>query len=193
MMTVTSDRARPIAFRRRAKHDSTGEAAKGEEVEMTTLTRTGLAVLRDAALGNEPMPPCAELLGWQALELEPGRVRVRYAARQAFCNPQGTIQGGFVAAMLDDAMGPALYTLLDETQFAPTLEMKVSYLRPALPGTLIAEGRVTHRTRGIAFIEGTLEDENGNIVATATATARLMGERNVNGNGTLNNIEGEGN
>ena len=107
---------------------------------MTTLTRTGLAVLRDAALGNEPMPPCAELLGWQALELEPGRVRVRYTARQAFCNPQGTIQGGFVAAMLDDAMGPALYTLLDETQFAPTLEMKVSYLRPAMPGALSPKG-----------------------------------------------------
>jgi uncharacterized protein (TIGR00369 family) len=150
---------------------------------MATLTRTGLAVLRDAALGNEPMPPCGELLGWQALELEPGRVRVRYTARQAFCNPQGTIQGGFVAAMLDDAMGPALYTLLDETQFAPTLEMKVSYLRPALPGTLIAEGRVSHRTRGIAFMEGTLEDESGNVVATATATARVMGEQYTNGNG----------
>jgi uncharacterized protein (TIGR00369 family) len=157
---------------------------------MTTLTRTGLAVLRDAALGNEPMPPCAELLGWQALELEPGRVRVRYAARQAFCNPQGTIQGGFVAAMLDDAMGPALYTLLDETQFAPTLEMKVSYLRPALPGALIAEGQVAHRTRGIAFLEGTLEDENGNVVATATATARVVGEHNNNGNGTMHHFIG---
>jgi uncharacterized protein (TIGR00369 family) len=187
-----------MAFRQRARHVATKERAspvakREEEERMTTLTRTGLAVLRDAALGNEPMPPCGELLGWQALELEPGRVRVRYTARQAFCNPQGTIQGGFVAAMLDDAMGPALYTLLDETQFAPTLEMKVSYLRPSLPGALIAEGRVTHRTRGIAFIEGTLEDENGNIVATATATARVMGERNVNGNGTLHNIEGERN
>ena len=77
------------------------------------------------------MPPAAELLGWEALSIEPGRVRVRYAAREAFYNPMGTVQGGFLAAMLDDAMGPALFTLLEEGQHAPTLEMKVSFVRPA--------------------------------------------------------------
>jgi uncharacterized protein (TIGR00369 family) len=86
----------------------------------------------------------------------------------------GTIQGGFLAAMLDDAMGPALFTLLDDGQHAPTLEMKVSFLRPARAGLLIAEGRVVRRGGSVAFLEGTLATEGGDIVATATATARIV-------------------
>jgi acyl-coenzyme A thioesterase PaaI-like protein len=35
--------------------------------------------------------------------------------------------------MLDDAMGPALFTTLAAEDFAPTIEMKVSFLRPAGP------------------------------------------------------------
>ncbi len=149
---------------------------------MTTTihTRTGLDVLREVAdgRGSMPMPPCSALLGWEPLSLEPGRVLVRFMAREEFCNPQGTVQGGFLAAMLDDTLGPALFTLLDEGQAAPTLEMKVTFLRPARPGPLVAEGRVVHRTRGIAFLEGTLMREDSEVIATATATARLLAPAN---------------
>ena len=41
---------------------------------------------------------------------------------------------GSLAAMLDDAMGPALFTLLGADQFAPTIEIKVNFLRPTRAG-----------------------------------------------------------
>ena len=141
---------------------------------MVAETRiTGLDVLRAASDGLVETPPAAALLGWKALSLEPGHVRVRYTAKPEFGNPRGAIQGGFLAAMLDDAMGPALFTTLAADQFAPTIEMKVNFLRPARPGPLIAEGRVVHRTRSLAFLEGTLATEEGELIATATATARI--------------------
>jgi uncharacterized protein (TIGR00369 family) len=148
---------------------------------VTAATRTGSDVLLDTIAGRGPMPPAAELLGWEALSIEPGRVRVRYTALEAFYNPMGTVQGGFLAAMLDDAMGPALFTLLDEGQHAPTLEMKVSFMRPAYAGPLIAEGRVAHKGRSVAFVEGELRSEDGQLVATATATLRIA---TANGNGS---------
>jgi uncharacterized protein (TIGR00369 family) len=114
------------------------------------------------------------MLGWKAIELEPGHVRVRYTARPEFANPQGAIQGGFLAAMLDDAMGPALFTTLGAQDFAPTIEMKVNFLRGARPGALIAEGSVVHKTSSLAFLEGTLTTEDGELVAKATATARII-------------------
>jgi len=144
-------------------------------------TITGLDVLRAASDGLVEMPPAAALLGWKALTLEPGHVRVRYTAKAEFGNPQGAIQGGFLAAMLDDAMGPALFTTLAADQFAPTIEMKVNYLRSARPGPLIAEGRVVHRTRLLAFLEGTLATEDGDLIATATATARIQTPANGRG------------
>ena len=146
-----------------------------------TVARSGLDVLLAAAVSGEGRPPCAELLGWEAISIEPGRVRVRYTARAEFCNPMGSIQGGFLAAMLDDAMGPALFTLLDDGQLAPTLEMKVSYFRPAQPGAVIAEGRVVHQGKSVAFLEGTLATEDGALIATGTATARIVGAGGRNG------------
>jgi uncharacterized protein (TIGR00369 family) len=135
--------------------------------------RSGLEVLRGADSG-EPMPPDATLLGWKALSLEPGRVRVQFTAREEFYNAKGHVQGGFLAAMLDAATGPALFTLLTDGDMAPTLELKVSFLRPAKAGTIIGEGWVVHRTRNIAFLEGTLSTEDGELMATASATARVM-------------------
>jgi len=143
---------------------------------------TGLDVLRAASEGLVETPPAAALLGWEALDLEPGRVRVRYAARPEFGNPHGAIQGGFLAAMLDDAMGPALFTTLPADQFAPTIEMKVNFVRPARPGPIIAEGNVVHKTSSIAFLEGRLTTADGDLIATATATARIFDPSN-NANG----------
>ena len=136
---------------------------------ISTARRTGLDVLKEAAEARE-LPPAQALLGWQALELRPGFVRVRYEASEAFYNPQGAVQGGFLAAMLDDAMGPAAFTLLDEGSFAPTLEMKVSFLRPARAGALIAEGSVVHQSRRFMHVDGNLKTEDGELIATATAT-----------------------
>lgn len=151
---------------------------------MTVATRTGSDVLLDVIAGRGPMPPAAELLGWEALSIEPGRVRVRYTARDSFYNPMGTVQGGFLAAMLDDAMGPALFTLLEEGQHAPTVEMKVNFLRPARAGTLIAEGRVVHKGGSVAFVEGELRTEDGGLVATSTATLRIVNARAKEGSET---------
>ncbi len=67
-------------------------------------------------------------------------------------------------------MGPAAFTLLDEGTFVPTLEMKVSFLRPARAGALIAEGSVVHQSRSFMHVEGKLMTEDGELVATETAT-----------------------
>ena len=138
---------------------------------MTTEPVSGLDFLRE--LKNGDMPPVAKLLGWEAIDLRPGYAKVRFVARPEFCNPTGAIQGGLLTAMLDDSMGPAAFTLLNAGQFAPTLEIKVNFLRGAAPGILIGEGRVSHRTKRVFFLEGKLSTEDGEVVATATATALI--------------------
>lgn len=129
-----------------------------------------------AARGEIPPPPAAKLLGWKVLEAKPGsgRIRVQFEATRDFTNPIGNVQGGFLAAMLDDTLGPALATTFGEHEFAPTLELKVSFVRPAKPGTLVGTGWVVHRGASVAFLQGELHDAAGDLVATATATARLV-------------------
>jgi uncharacterized protein (TIGR00369 family) len=89
----------------------------------------------------------------------------------------GVIQGGFLAAMLDDTMGPALVAALGPGRFAPTTDLHVQFLRPARPGRLTGRGRVVRRGKDVAFLAGELLDESGQLVACATATAQIRSIR----------------
>jgi uncharacterized protein (TIGR00369 family) len=137
------------------------------------LTREG--PFWDAMEGRAPRPPAAVLLGWELVAVDPdaGTIEVAFAATDQFLNPAGVIQGGFVAAMLDDTLGPALVATLGPGQFAPTTDLHVQFLRPARPGRLTGRGRVVRRGRDVAFLAGELIDESGQTVAVATATAQI--------------------
>ncbi|MEX2247311.1 MAG: PaaI family thioesterase [Dehalococcoidia bacterium] len=138
--------------------------------------------LWDAAEGRAPMPPAEALLGWRAVRVEPGsgESEIEFDAREDFYNPAGNIQGGILAAMLDDTMGPAAVALIDDPDvFLSTIEMKVSFIKPARAGKLTGHGRVVHRGRSIVFMEGRLVDAEGELIATATASARIVPMRPV--------------
>lgn len=119
--------------------------------------------------------PIVELLGVEPLadKSEPGWFQARYQAAPAFANGRGMIQGGMLAAMLDNAMSVALIQTLAEDDFFSSLEIKVSFVAPAQEGSLVGEGRVLRRGRSIAFLEGELRDGDGKLIATATSTASI--------------------
>jgi len=125
--------------------------------------------------GRAAPPASAVLLGWELVSIDPdeGTIEVAFTATDQFLNPIGVIQGGLLAAMLDDTMGPALVATLGPGQFAPTADLHVQFLRPARPGRLTGRGRIVRRGKDIAFLAGELSDEFGQIVATATATAQI--------------------
>ena len=104
------------------------------------------------------------------LDGERGAVEVTFEAKPEFLNPAGNVQGGFLAAMLDDTMGPALIATLDAGEFAPTLNLNVQFHRPAKAGPLRGIGRVVLRGKEVCQLSGELM-QNDKIVATATATA----------------------
>lgn len=125
---------------------------------------------------EKPPGGVSRLLNWTVEEavLGSGEGTSRFEVSEDFVNSIGGIQGGFVTAMLDDSMLTALATLFEANERAPTLELKVIFLRPARPGSFTGEGRVVHRGRSIAFLEGKLRDAEGRLVATATATQKII-------------------
>ena len=68
----------------------------------------------DVMEGRAAPPPAAILLGWELVAVDPGAgtIEVAFTASDQFLNPAGVIQGGFLAAMLDDTLGPALVATL---------------------------------------------------------------------------------
>ena len=55
---------------------------------------------------SKKRPPCTETLGMRLVGVDQANMvsRFEFEARQDFANPTGAIQGGFIAAMLDEAM-----------------------------------------------------------------------------------------
>ncbi len=94
--------------------------------------------------------------------------------REDLCQTAGVIQGGFVTAMLDGAMAHAVLVASDMTLGPPTLELKVSFLRPALPGPHKAVGRVVRMGKSIGFLEGELFNDKDELIAKSSATAMLV-------------------
>lgn len=117
-------------------------------------------------------PPCSETLGIQLTGVDQANMVSRYAfeARPEFANPSGAIQGGFIAAMLDEAMGTAAIITSNVTMNAPTLEMKVSFLRPLFAGKATVEAKILKWGKSTCFIEAELFDPDGKLVAKASAT-----------------------
>ena len=123
-----------------------------------------------------PRPPCAELLGWTLLDHDAGQgwARFSFEGRREFLNPAGFVQGGLLAAMLDDTMGPTVLIASQGRLYTATIDMNVSFFAPARPGTLFGEGRVLQLGKTIAFMEAVLSDAEGTRLARATGSARLV-------------------
>lgn len=120
------------------------------------------------------VPPTAVLLGMEMLSVDSaaGIVRMAFTVRPEFCNPMGNMQGGFFAAMLDDAAATAIIARSGRRIGVPTLEFKVSFLGPARLGDrVIAEGRCLKLGRSIAFAEADLTDAaSGKLLARMSTT-----------------------
>lgn len=120
-------------------------------------------------------PPCAATLGWDLLDADfaAGTVEIGFEAKPEFCNPGGNIQGGFLAAMLDDTMGPSVIVKSKGALFTPTITLNVTFIAPATPGKLIGKGRILHMGRSVCSLEAELF-QDGKLVARSTASSRLV-------------------
>ena len=110
----------------------------------------------------------------------PGRTVWRMRADERFANPAGIVQGGFVGAMADSAMGSAAVTWARDAGrkvFASNVEMKTSFLAAArVGGVLECTAVIVSGGSRVAFAEAEVVDGGGRVVARASSTY-LFSER----------------
>ncbi|MCE7999439.1 MAG: PaaI family thioesterase [Rhodobiaceae bacterium] len=116
------------------------------------------------------------MLGWKLLDwdAEAQKIKVGFETRKEFRNPGGVIQGGIIAAMIDDAFGPMCILASGRTKRPLTLDLTVSYLAAGNHGKFTCEARIIRQGKSISFVEGELFDATGELVARATSTVRLV-------------------
>jgi uncharacterized protein (TIGR00369 family) len=118
-------------------------------------------------------PNCDLTLGMQCIDKSvPGVTTWRARVDERFLNPAGIIQGGFLAAMLDSAMGASAVTAVGDRRVSVSnTEMKVTFLRSATVGdTLTCVATVLKPGRVISFLEAKIVDQHDQLVATASSS-----------------------
>jgi uncharacterized protein (TIGR00369 family) len=126
----------------------------------------GMAIISALGASLDAYGIDGEDLGW---------VSGTFTPVELACNPHGSVQAGVQAVLLDAALNFAINAALrgkDRTK--ATIEMKTELMRPALLGaTYHLRGEVVRMGRQVAYGEGTLTNETGQLVSRATGTFLL--------------------
>ncbi len=146
-------------------HDPGPSVARG-------LSMPGIDYLQAMIARELPPPPIAQLMQFELVEAEPGKVVFTCQPDGSVYNPNGAVHGGLVCTLLDSVAGLALHSTLPAGKGYTSIEIKVNYLKAVRldAGPLTATGTVVKSGSRVGFTEGAVTDASGKIVATATST-----------------------
>jgi uncharacterized protein (TIGR00369 family) len=87
----------------------------------------------------------------------------------------GVIASGVVTTLLDNTCGMAAFAALDSPASTATLDLRIDYMRPAIPGrTIRAEAHCYRLTRTVAFVRAFAFDSDDPEDPVAAAQAAFM-------------------
>ncbi|WP_423798522.1 PaaI family thioesterase [Neobacillus sp. SAB-20_R2A] len=124
--------------------------------------------------GEVPIAPVAEVLGFQVVEVEEGRVVIEMEASDRLHNPMGTLHGGILCDIADAAMGYAFVTTLSDDELFTTVEIKFNFLKPIFKSKLRAEGKLIKKGSTVGLLECHVYDEKGSLVGHSTSTCMIL-------------------
>lgn len=133
-----------------------------------------LQLLENVAAGNLPGSPVSQVLGFDVVEVEHGRVVIELEATERLHNPMGTLHGGILCDIADAAMGYAFVTTLADDELFTTVEIKLNFLKPVFKSKLRAEGKLIKKGSSIGLLECYVYDEKGSAVAHSTSTCMVL-------------------
>ncbi|MFY9185052.1 MULTISPECIES: PaaI family thioesterase [unclassified Limnohabitans] len=123
--------------------------------------------------------PFVDHLGFTLEKFEGGQSELLFAPRPEHFNSFDVTHGGAVMTFLDVIMATAARSV-DPEMGVVTIEMKTTFMRPAkVPAgqALVGKGHLQHRTRSMAFTEGSVFDAQGQLCAHATGTFKYVSRR----------------
>jgi uncharacterized protein (TIGR00369 family) len=135
----------------------------------------GLTAMRAMIAGEIPPPPIALLLGFELVEVQPGRVVFAVEPDDRHYNPIGTVHGGLAATLIDSATGCAVHTTLPAGTGYTTTDVQVRFVRPITrdTGRIECVGQVVHAGRTLATAEARIT-AGDRLLAHGTASVLIL-------------------
>jgi acyl-coenzyme A thioesterase PaaI-like protein len=122
-----------------------------------------------------PPPVFLEMQGeFLEFDLENATLTVRFPVLEKFLNPYRTLQGGMLAAAVDNTLGP-LSMAVAPPNVTRTLEMKYSKPVTVDMGYIIVTGKLEQRSEPRLFFTAVVRSQAGEKLATCKALHWVIG------------------
>jgi len=122
-------------------------------------------------------PPVSITLGSQfvGLDLDAGSLTARFPIREGYLNPYGTMQGGMIAAAVDNTVGP-LSVLIAPPNV--TRQLEITYSRPVTRdlGHILVTAQFLERQDRRLFFRAEVHSPSGLRLARAKAVHWILEE-----------------
>jgi len=140
------------------------------------------AAMRAAGADGLRLPPPvmedmeAEIRDYRPSDREDGvgaALVVRFPVLERYQNPLGIMQGGVMAAAVDNTIGPLSYLVAPPSV---TAQLTMTFLAPATPDmeTVTVEARLTARAGRQLVLDATVTAPDGTELALARATQTIV-------------------
>ncbi len=133
--------------------------------------QSGLGLLQEM-IRNGNSSAMGELMNMKLTEVSDGKAVLEAFPSEKFYNPQLRVHGGYVATLIDSALGCAVQTKLGGGVGFGTIELKVNYVRKlvAETGRLVCTGTVLHAGRTMLTAEAKVAGPDGKLYAHGSGT-----------------------
>jgi uncharacterized protein (TIGR00369 family) len=131
--------------------------------------------------GMKLPPPVFEDMQTDVRDYRPGadgthlgaEMTARFPLQERHQNPMGHMQGGMIAAAIDNVLGPLSYLVAPPSA---TAQLAVTYLAPVLPGLAYIEvtGRFVERAGRQLVFDAVVSAPDGRTLAVARSTNSVV-------------------
>lgn len=125
--------------------------------------------------GQAVAPPVTQTLRMGLLDdWGEGWVRKTWEPQADLLNGDGSLFGGYLAALADQVLSFAAISVVPDDMHFRTLNLQVNYLRVGRAHPLAIEGRVVGRTRQLITVRAEFRRPDGELIAEASAQQLLL-------------------
>ena len=128
--------------------------------------------------------PFFKLMGFELVDVLPGRAILRASWRADLVQPAGVMHGGVIASLVDTTIAqsmlltPRCIEAFNRGARIVSVDLRIKYLRPVSEGTIICEATTPKVGRTITHSTAVVTDSAGKEVATGDSIYMIVeGER----------------
>ena len=136
----------------------------------------GLEALGMMQRGEVPVTNITRWMNFSLETVERGHVTFGMVPHEELYNLIGSVHGGIITTLMDNALGCSVQSILPAGRVATTMDLHTRFHRPvtAATGKVFADARVVHSGRRTATAEAHLVDAAGTVYATGTSTLMIL-------------------